>query len=389
MRPHSDRRKGPDITPEFQLVAACCRWPDDAGRSAAVTRAAPRGTNWEEVVRLAHRHRVEPLVGHGLTGAGLAVPESLAALIEAQRAASLRDIGETLRIAAALASAGITHRFLKGAALGVASYGSPLLKHSWDVDLLVLPRDAVAAAAVLAALDYTPRMPPRPFDQQEFARWSVVSKEAELVSARGTVVELHWRVSDHPDLLTGITAATAARRIALLGSNQVSTLEDSANVAYLAVHGTSHAWARLKWIADFNAFMTSFEDCARADLLAKARQRGVGRAIDCALSLADDLFGDRRSGAAPTASSLIVASRAALAADDQDRIDVQSARARWRICPTLAYRARESRLRLRGSVDRLDHPLPRRWEFLYPAVRIPFFFLRWLRRRERKGAGHN
>jgi len=174
------------MTPAFRLVAACCRWPAIEDRAQAIRDAAAAVTDWDEIVRVADRHRVEPLVTNGLAAADLPIPPVLAAAVEHHRALSLRDIGETLRIAAALDRAGIEHLFLKGAPLGVVTYGSPLLKRSWDIDLLVLPGQAVATAALLAEMGYAPVMPPRPLDREEFARWSVVSKEAELRGPNGT-----------------------------------------------------------------------------------------------------------------------------------------------------------------------------------------------------------
>jgi len=365
------------MTPAFRLVAACCRWPANDQRASAIDAAAAAIEDWIEVVRLADRHRVEPLVANGLAAADLAVPPALEAAVRHHRALSLRDIGETLRIAAALDRAGIEHLFLKGAALGVAAYGSPLMKRSWDIDLLVRPQEVVAAAALLAELAYAPIMPPRPLDQEEFARWSVVSKEAELRSPTGSLLELHWRLSDHPMLLPALDATTTKRRVALLGEYHVATLADDANLAYLAVHGMAHAWFRLKWLADFNAFAAALPH--RAETVARASRLGVGDALDTAFALANHLF---HQGAKPTTELGRIA-MVALATDDVKEMEAASSRARWRLSPGVAYRSAELRLRLRGSVDRLDHPLPPRLQFFYPLLRVPFFLHRKLIRTDR------
>ncbi len=362
------------MTPAFRLLCACCRWPDDDDRREAILAAAAKVEDWDEVPRLADRHRVEPLVAHGLAAAGLSIPPALETAVGCQRALGLRDIGETLRIAAAFDEAGIAHRFLKGAPLGVRAFGNPLLKRSWDIDLLVLPSDTVRAAALLATLDYVPQMPPRPLDDEEFQRWSVVSKEAEFASPRGSTLELHWRVNDHPLLLPGIDASSPARRETLLGDRSVATLDDAANLAYLAVHGTIHAWSRLKWIADFNAFTRSRSPESREPLKQDARSLGVGNALDCALLLASRLFDDDpRIDARPTraAAKLVETSMRALASADPRRVDRLANQARWSVVPGAAARLIEFRIRLRGSQDRLDFPLPPRWQFAYPLLRLP------------------
>lgn len=368
------------MTPAFRLLAACCRWPDDERRAEAVRAAAAGFTEWDALATLADRHRVEPMVVHGLNAAGIQVPPPIAAAAEVARADTLRDLGETLRIAAALDAAGITHRFLKGIPLGVAAYGTPTLKRSWDIDLLVLPGQAVAAADCLGALGYQPTMPPRPFDRTEYERWSVVSKEAEFRSARGTIVELHWRVSDHPQLLPDIDAATTARAIPLFGERIVMALADGPTLAYLAVHGGAHAWFRLKWIADFNALLVSLEPDARAVALADAAARGVGNALTSAIDLSGRLFRNEPPRADLPARQLSGLSRAALLADtDRDSASLAS-RARWRLGSGAGFRWTELRIRLRGTLDRIEHPLPSRLTGLFPWLRVPFWLHRRLKR---------
>jgi hypothetical protein len=363
------------MSPAFQLLAACCRWPADDRRAQAIASIAREIDDWPEVVRLADRHRVEPLVAHGLAAAGLAVPPELAAAVTLHRALGLRDMGEALRLAAAFDEAGIAYRFLKGAPLGVTAYGTPLLKRSWDIDMLVLPDQVVAAAAVLASQHYVPRMPPRPLGEEEFKRWSAVSKEAELRAPGGSVLELHWGVSDHPMLLRGLGARSPVRQVALLGTHEVATLADDANLAYLAVHGTAHGWARLKWLADFNALLAQAE---RPDqLVERARAFGVGRAIDTALALSRYLFHDVAPACLPPLARL---SLAALASDDWPAIYRLGARIRWRMAPGVRFRFREATIRLRGTLDRVDYPLDPKWQFLYPLLRAPFWALRKARR---------
>lgn len=365
------------MTPAFRLLCACCRWPDDDTRREAIRAAATAVKDWDEVPRLASRHRVEPLVAHGLTAAGLTVPPALDAIVRHHRALSLRDIGETLRIAAALDGAGIVHRFLKGAPLGARAYGNPLLKRSWDIDLLVLPVDAERTAALLGLLDYTPHLPDRPLDEEEFDRWSQVSKEAELKSPRGTRVELHWRVSDHRQLLGQITAASPTEPVRLLGERSVATFADPVNLAYLAVHGSAHAWSRLKWIADFNALLHSLIQDDRRDMIEQASARGVGEALSAALALAAQLFGNcPQALPIDRPPRLVVAAFAALADQDPTRIEAIASRARWSLANSWGYRLAELLIRIRGTQDRLYFPLPRKWRFLYPLLRLPLFALR-------------
>jgi len=61
--------------------------------------------------------------------------------------------------------------------------------------------------------------------------------------------------------------------------------------AYLAVHGASSAWFRLKWIADFAGLLHGRAAGEIARLYLASQNLGAGRAAGQALLLADALFG--------------------------------------------------------------------------------------------------
>ncbi|MEO5973571.1 MAG: nucleotidyltransferase family protein, partial [Sphingomicrobium sp.] len=275
------------------LVTACCRWPDDEARRAAVGTAAAQVEAWAGVRALAAAHRVEGLVAQALEAADVPLSERMA-LWRAEAAGRIRSgallqVRDTLRIAAAFGRAGIAFRVLKGAPLAAAAFGTVALKHSWDIDVLVDPRQAVAAAAAMSALGYAAVKPPRPLDAAEFARWSAVAKDAEFQAVGCAPVELHWRLLDLPFLMAGLGVHGDERRIALLGDAAVPTFVDSANLAYLAVHGAAAGWSRLKWIADFSALLAAQPDPAAA--VAAARRYSTGFALDQALLVRHCLFG--------------------------------------------------------------------------------------------------
>lgn len=363
---------------ELAFVRACCRWPDDDARRLAIDRSAGDVRDWDEVARLAAVHRIEGLVAQGAVLAGRS--STFGATAERVKLRALDDLGETLRLSRSLGQAQIRHAILKGVPLGVRAYGSPTLKQSWDIDLLVAPDEAVAAADALVRLGYQPRVPARPFTSDEFRRWSAVSKEAEFRLPSGRTVELHWGVSDHPMLLRPVGVADAGCSVDLLIGAPVPTLGDSANLAYLAVHGAYHGWSRLKWLADFAAFLTARPVDDRRQLIESAASHGVGRALDQALILSEQLLGAEvgvvvESGEARDLAALaIVAIERRGRADDLDK-DSEGTRAiraiRRRLVPGIRYRLVLGYRRLKGSEDRRLIPLPPRLAWGYWAIR-PF-----------------
>jgi hypothetical protein len=337
------------------------------------------------VARLASIHRVEGLVANGIAELGGPVPPAVADLFAETRrrvrSQALQDVAETLRVADAMERAGIAYCVLKGAPLGARAYASPLIKQSWDIDLLVTGGDVPRAAKTLYELGYGPYGPPRPLTESEFRRWSVVSKEAELRSAKRSI-ELHWGLADHPLFLVGLGIDQATCRTELFGGRWVPTFEDSANLAYLAVHGASHGWSRLKWLADFNALLAALPEEGRALALAEAERWGTGLALQQAVEMTR-LLGSRPSPTTqdPAVHELVRLARVAierrgLSTDfDSDPIASRALGGiRRGLMRGTRYRLRLALIVLRGSEDRREIPLPGWLRWTYWPMR-PFSIL--------------
>lgn len=386
------------MSAEFAFVCACCRWPDDEERRSRLAKAASAGVEWDRVEALAAAHRVEGLVANGVAALDAGPSQAVAARFEriGQRvkARALQDVAETLRVSGALVRESIRHCILKGAPLGVGAYGTPLLKQSWDIDVLVAAEDAVRAAAVIVELGYPPFRPARPFTRAEFRRWSAVSKEAEFHSADGAV-ELHWGLADHPMLLAGLGLDDATGQTALLGDRSVPTLGGGATLAYLAVHGASHGWSRLKWLADFAAFLEAHDSDSRERLVEEANRWAVGLAVEQALRLSSALFGSEVGSAAPSPqverlvrfATAAIRRRGEVADFDSDPVAGRAiARNRRGVMPSLRYRLRYAWIAVRGSQDRLQFPLPHWLGWAYWLIRPFSTPARMIARRVRRTA---
>jgi hypothetical protein len=79
---------------------------------------------------------------------------------------------------------------------------------------------------------------------------------------------------------------------------QLPTLADEELFAYLAVHGASSAWFRLKWISDFAGFLHGRSAEELRHLYRRSQELRAGRASGQALLLAHELFGTLQQCAA-------------------------------------------------------------------------------------------
>lgn len=230
------------------------------------------------------------LVREGLIRAGLAVPPGVTDGAQRTMISALRNAGEALRLQALLEKAGVEPLFLKGSALAVRAYGSIAVRDSVDIDMVVAPGDVARAWDMLDEAGYVMTAPARPLPPGPLRTYQAISKDsAHHHRQRRVRLELHWRLSDASGD-TGMPPPRDRRMVEIPGAGALRTLADPALFTYLCVHGSGHAWARLKWLADIAALLGTSEDGGAA-LWAAAQADGAARPAASAIMLANAVLG--------------------------------------------------------------------------------------------------
>jgi Uncharacterised nucleotidyltransferase len=382
------------LSREFELVAACCRRPADAAADARIRDLAD-GADWPRVAAVARRHRVEGLVWEGLRRAAVDPPAGEAAALKAAAGRIARQnlllAAESFRLHRLFAAAGIDLLFVKGLTLGQRAWGSIGAKMGWDIDVLVDGGQLADAAALVEREGYALAIPEGPRARETLALWHAHWKESVWVRATdGTTVELHTALADNAVVLKGVGLASPRQEVPIAGGGTLPTLADEPLFAYLAVHGASSAWFRLKWIADVGALLAGLAPHETERLYRAAAAHGAGRAAGLALLLCHRLF------ATPVDATLLAALRADRATRWMLALSLRklAGRAESReleatrlgtatihllqlgLKKGLRYKLGELRRQMVSPYDRLAVPLPRGLTFLYPAI----FVIRRLRR---------
>jgi hypothetical protein len=372
---------------EFELVAACCRWPPSPARDEAVIAAAEQA-DWPLVARIAARHRVEGLVWNALRLAGAAVPaevgEALQAAADRIARQNLALTAESIRLSALLDEARIRHLFVKGVTLGMLAYGSIGPKMGWDIDLLV-PEDSIEpAAAILEAAGYRLTLPGGPKGRERLGLWHRHWKESVWMSKAGRTVELHSRLGDNRLLLPDVGLDSPTRQVEVARDRFLATLRHDELFAYLCVHGASSAWFRLKWIADVGALLGSAPPEEVERLYRRSQEMGAARAAAQALLLCRRLFATAVSPAlaAELRSDRInrwllaialrkLAGRTLTAELNERMLGTGTLHLmQFALRPGLRFKYAELRRRLINPLDRVAVPLPRALSFAYPLVAV-------------------
>lgn len=238
----------------------------------------------ERMALLARRHRVQGLVHPALASRGVEVLAGDARTIALD---VLRSAAASRELRDRFAQAGIPLLFLKGLPVGKLAYGDPTPKMSADLDVLVRPADLLRAAHLLQEAGFVPILPP---SRDRLPAWHRRFKESVWQRDGAPLLELHTALTDNPALLNGLQPFTATREVQVLPGLVLPTLAPTEQFAYLAVHGASSAWFRLKWLCDFAALVP--RDAASLEALTeRSLTLGAGRAVACALLLSRRLFG--------------------------------------------------------------------------------------------------
>lgn len=276
--------------PEFLLLIQCCRRNFASAESLAGLEL-PTDVDWIQLVALARRHRVQGLIWNALAPHGDGIPaearQQLSSDARLIAATNLAIAEECRGLQQTFDRAKLPLRFIKGLTIGALVYRSPLLKMGWDIDLLIDPCDLATAAGLLSECGYGLRLPASLAALQP---WHARSKESVWERDDSFYVELHTRLADNRRVIPTIDIHSPWQFVDVAPGVSLPTLADDELFAYLAVHGASSAWFRLKWISDFAAFLRgrSAEQIGR--LYRRSQELGAGRAAGQALLLANTLF---------------------------------------------------------------------------------------------------
>ena len=276
---------------EFSLLVRCCRWNFAAGDERAPIEI-PARIDWSRFVELARRHRVQGLAWNALAQQADRLTDHAkeALSTDARRIAAI-NLGiaaECRELRLAFEQSRIPLLFVKGLTVAALAYRSPMLKMGWDIDLLVDPSDLDGAAALLFEQGYALTLPD---SLAKLPSWHRQSKESVWHRDESFYVELHTRLSDNQRLIPTIDLRSPRQMIDVAPTSSLPTLAEEELFAYLAVHGASSAWFRLKWISDFAALLHGREGEDIERLYRRSQELGTARAAGQALLLADRLFG--------------------------------------------------------------------------------------------------
>jgi len=281
-----------DLPPEGLLLLACARARPGAADCARVRQLAAAPLDWGLLLRLAQRNGVVGLVFQALQVAGAPhTPADVMARLRAEATAhaqhGLRQVGELVRLAAALEAAGIPLIVLKGPVLAALAYESLALRSSVDLDILVHRRDLPRAVDLLRQRGYELVEQVGPPQVEAY-----LNAQHHFSLARGELlVELHHELRErYFSYHSGVAELWARATPVTVGGRALPALGYADQLITLCFHGLRHCWERLAWICDIAELLRQERDVDWPALLAGLRARGAERMLLLGLFLAHTLL---------------------------------------------------------------------------------------------------
>jgi hypothetical protein len=210
-------------------------------------------------------------------------------LVERYRLQVFRTLGmnrELFRLLELFAGKDIGVLVVKGPVLAIDAYGDPAIRSYGDLDLLVRQRDIRSATEALEAAGYEATVPLSAIDARKIpGQYLFRTLESRLL------VELHndLTLRYFPRRLP-IEECFARQTRVQLDGHEVPALSIEDELVYISVHGATHLWERLGWIADVAALVTRQRDIDWQAVTKTARQVGAERMLATGLCLASDLL---------------------------------------------------------------------------------------------------
>jgi len=277
------------MTAAQQLLLCVSRPAIDNENKERVQQLLRRGVNWEYLISTAVRHGVIPLLHYHLWNiTNGEVPSDLTSFLEQETqkntARGLLLTGELLTLLRAFQKHGIEAVPWKGPTLAAVAYGDVGLREFRDLDLFVRREDMPRVNEILSQIGFGPSPDVTKSLDAALLRFDC----ARLFSNDRIFADLHWACSP-PNLSLTLKPDMDRLQPVNLGPLQTVTLSQEDLLIALSIHGLTHYWERLAWVADVGALIARNE--IDWDLLmTKARQLGLSRVVAVAVLLAHELL---------------------------------------------------------------------------------------------------
>lgn len=235
-------------------------------------------------------HRVVPAAAANLSGElKPLVPQEFASWLQARRDVLRGQVARQFqvhsRIRAALAGAGVSHRFFKGLTLSTLLHSDLALRQAKDIDVMIPRSQLPVADACLRKLGYSSLLDDDKASLMGNRLAITLGKDVVYQAPGKPEVELHWRIHN-----ANTRFSVYYSRIMFTLPPRNATPEE---FVYLCWHASLTLHHRFKWLVDIDCYLRKGEEADSRFLdeaLKIARKQCVDRYVYLALFLLQRSF---------------------------------------------------------------------------------------------------
>jgi hypothetical protein len=291
------KQEQPVYPPEFELVLACLRWPQETVDGDRIRSLAQQPIDWPYLLEIIHHHKVVPLFLRNMEAfAPGYMPGEAATALRAAGAANdetcLRRTSRLLLLNRLFREEQIDLRIFKGIPLAITAFQDPALRDAGDIDLLVGEKDIFRAGEILRDQGYVRLDPQARLTRRRLRSYVAHQKDFSYGHPLSDlIIDLHWRLFRNPFLPANADLTTVGEHWVEVGSERIATLPAPQLLLYLCVHGALDGWLRLKWLTDIGALMHAMTPEQLACTVNMASERQALPQFSAAIFLYQDLLG--------------------------------------------------------------------------------------------------
>ena len=287
----------PVYPPEFELVLACLRWPQETVDGDRIRSLARQPIRWPYLLEILHYHKVVPLFLRNFEAfAPGYMPDEPAMALRAAGAANdetcLRRTSQLLLLNRLFREQEIDLRIFKGIPLAITAFQDPALRDAGDIDLLVAEKDIFRAGEILRAQGYVRIDPQARLTRRRLLSYVAHQKDFSYSHPLSDlIIDLHWRLFRNPFLPANAGLTDVGEDWVDIGSERIATIPAPLLLLYLCVHGALDGWLRLKWLSDIGALMHAMTPEQLASTVNMATEQQAFTHFSAAVLLCQELLG--------------------------------------------------------------------------------------------------
>ena len=246
---------------EMKLLALCARNTMSEQEQKSAQEIIGNGINWNTFCTMANKHKIYPVVFPNLRKLNnekvdREILQKLEGKCKSNQMKALGFTSELIKVMRLLTEQNIRAISIKGPCLAMSIYQDISKRVSRDLDILVNSRDLAQIDQILRDAGYASEDAFFQLSPKQFRAHLKKAHHVSYSNQMGVHLEIHWRLSNSNYGISFENAWDSGKEMELYGQS-IHVLSPEENLLYLILHGSKHAWKRLRWLCDVYEIVSS------------------------------------------------------------------------------------------------------------------------------------